>query len=150
MEEIMNTHLMNRIIVSKAGEGQLLMNGGIKLRISSPQNGGEFELFELGGPGYPSSHVHHDHDECFYIIEGSFTFTVGSVEVFAPADTVVFVPRGTPHAFKHTEGARALCFVIPAHLEGYFRELGEALAAGRLEPDVRVELAGKYDSWPVK
>ena len=44
----------------------------------------------------------------------------------------------------------ALVFVIPANLEGFFRELlGEGLAAGRSEADLRAELAGKYDSYPV-
>ncbi len=34
--------------------------------------------------------------------------------------------------------------------EGFFRELGAGLAAGRSEVDLRSELAGKYDSEPVK
>jgi hypothetical protein len=75
---------------------------------------------------------------------------VGSQEVEATADSVVYIPRGTPHAFKHSEGARALAFVIPANLEGFFRELGEGLAAGRPEAELRAALAGKYDSWPAK
>jgi quercetin dioxygenase-like cupin family protein len=94
--------------------------------------------------------VHQNHDECFYIIKGIFTFTLGTEEIGAPADSLVFVPRGTPHAFKHSEGARALAFVIPANLEGFFRELGEGLAAGRPEAELRATLAGKYDAWPVR
>jgi len=134
--------------LSKSGEGQILNMSGLKLKIGSAQTGGTLEVIELGGPGSPLPHVHRNHDECFYIIEGLFTFTLGAQEVKAPADSVVFVPRGTPHAFKHSEGARALVFVIPANLEGFFRELVQGLAAGRPEADVRASLAGKYDSWP--
>ncbi len=83
------------------------------------------------------------------MIEGLFTFILGIEEVEAPANSVVFVPRGTRHAFKQSEGARALVFVIPAGLEGFFRELGEGLAAGRSSADLRAALAGKYDSEPV-
>ncbi len=134
--------------LSKSGEGQIMVLAGLKLRVGTAQTGGAFEVVELGGSGSPSPHVHRDHDECFYIIEGVFTFTLGMEEVEAQADSVVFVPRGTPHAFKHSDGARALVFVIPANLEGFFRELGEGLAAGRPETDLRAALAGKYDSWP--
>lgn len=145
----MNSGLANRAFLCKSGEGQILVKSGLRLKVGRAQTGGAFEVVELGGPGSPLPHVHRDHDECFYIIEGIFTFTVGAEEVEASADSVVFVPRGTPHVFKHSEGARALAFVIPANLEGFFRELGEGLAAGRPEAEIRAELAGKYDSWPV-
>ena len=134
--------------LSKPGEGEILVTAGLKLKVGSAQTGGAFEVAELSGTGSPPPHVHRNHDECFYIIEGLFTFTLGAEEVEARADSVVFVPHGTPHAFKHSEGARALAFVIPANLEGFFRELGEGLAAGRSEAELRAALAGKYDSWP--
>ncbi len=145
----MATDVVLHPFLSKSGEGQILVKAGLKLRIGSAQTGGALEVVEIGGSGSPPLHIHRDHDECFYIIEGSFTFHLGAEEVQAPAGSVVFVPMGTPHAFKHSEGARALAFVIPANLEGFFRELGEGLAAGRSDADLRAGLAGKYDSWPV-
>ncbi len=140
----------NQAFLSKAGEGELLMSAGMKLRVGSAQAGGAFELFEIDGPGSPLPHVHHAHDHCFFIIKGIFTFTVGTEKLEAPADSVVFIPRGVPHVFEHGAGARAIVFVLPSQLEGFFRELGEGLDAGRSEPELRAELAGKYDSWPVK
>ncbi len=145
----MNAHMVNHWVRSEPGEGQILGKSGLRLKVGSAQTGGAFEVIEIRGPGHPMPHVHRDHDECFYVIEGLFTFTIGTQEVKASAESVVFVPRGTPHAFKHSEGARALVFVIPANLEGFFREIGEGIAAGRSEAEVRGELAGKYDSWPV-
>ncbi len=146
----MKTDLVNRAFVSQPGERKIPVKHAMRLRVGSAQNGGAFELFELAGSGVPQPHVHHDHDECFYIIEGTFTFTVGTEEIEAPAEWVVFVPRGMRHTFKHSEGARALVFVVPAQLENFFRELGEGLAAGRPEAEVRAALAGKYDAWPAK
>ncbi len=131
------------------GEGQIIGKSGLRLKVSSAQSGGALEVIELAGPGSPMPHIHHDHEECFYVIEGLFTFTLDGQEVKAPADSVVYVPRGTPHSFTHSEGARALVFVLPANLEGFFREMGEGMAAGRSEPEIRAALAGKYDSWPV-
>ncbi len=133
---------------SAPGEGQLLPTRG-RLKVSSAQSAGALEVIELG-PGSPPPHIHHAHEECFYVIEGVYEFTIGVEQFEAHAGSVVFVPRGTPHSFRRAENARALVFVTPAGLEGFFRELGEGLAAGRSEADMRAELAGKYDSQPVR
>jgi len=134
---------------SAPGEGQALPMFG-RLKISSEQSGGAFEVYEDIGPAVPPPHVHHERDECFCIDEGLYTFILGTDEVEAPAGSVVFVPRGTRHAFRRSEGARALLFVIPAGLEGFFRELGEGLMLGQSSAELRAALAGKYDSEPVK
>ncbi len=139
---------VQKSFLSKSGEGQMLGLSGLRVKVSSDQTGGVFELIELGGSGGPLPHVHREHDECFYIIEGTFTFILNGQELIAPADSVVFVPRGTPHAFKPGEGARGFVFIIPAHLEGFFRELGQGLSTGTPEAEVRATLAGKYDTWP--
>ena len=146
----MASNVVQHPFLSKSGEGEILVTAGLRLKVGSAQTGGILEVAEISGPGSPPPHVHREHDECFYIIEGMFTFTLGTEVLEAPADTVVFLPRGTPHAFTHSEGARALVFVVPANLEGFFRELGEGLAAGWSEANLRSTLAGKYDTWPVK
>lgn len=141
--------LMSGAFCSTPGEGQLLAMFG-RLKVSSAQTGGAFEVIQYEGPAVPPPHVHHEHDECFCILEGLFTFVLGAEEVAAPANSLVFIPRGTRHAFKPSPGARALLFVIPAGLEGFFRELGEGILAGRSSTDMRAALAGKYDSQPVE
>jgi mannose-6-phosphate isomerase-like protein (cupin superfamily) len=92
--------------LSKSGEGPILVMSGLRLKVRSAQTDGAFEVVELQGLGSPPAHVHQNYDECFYIIKGTYTFTLATEEVEAPADALVFVPRGTPHAFKHSEGAR--------------------------------------------
>ena len=142
----MNTDLVNRAVLSAPGEGKDL--GLLKLRLSAAQTGGALEAFEHSSTGSPPPHIHRDHDELFYIIEGSVTFTQGQEDFVASAGSLVFIPRGIRHAFKPNPGARILFFVMPAGMEGFFKEMGQGFAAGRPEPDVRAALAGKYDSWP--
>ncbi len=152
----MNSITVSHAFVSRPGEGQALPRVG-RVRVSSAQTGGTFEVIELAPPsgpeqapsGGPPPHVHHEHEECFFIVEGTFKFVLGNQEVEAPAGSVVLVPRGTRHAFKRGEGARALVFTIPAGLEGFFRELSAGINAGRSEADLRVELKGKYDTEPI-
>ncbi len=142
----MNTDLVNRAVLSAPSEGKDL--GLLKLRLSSAQTGGVLEVFEHSSQGSPLPHIHRDHDELFYILEGSVIFTSGQEDIVVSAGSLIFMPRGMRHAFKPNPGARMLFFVIPAGLEGFFKEMGEGFAARRAEPDVRAALAGKYDSWP--
>ncbi len=145
----MDTKLNNQVVLSAPGQGQTLP-AGMRFRLSSAQTGGALEVIEIEDSPVPLPHVHRSLDECFYIIEGAFTFILGKEEMEAPAGSLVFVPRGTSKTHKHSKGARALFFVMPAGLEGFFRDLGEGIRAGRSEAEVRAELAGKYDSWPAE
>ena len=138
---------MQALVIAPEEGGRLGFAGRVKL--STAQAGGAFEIIELDGAKGPLPHIHRDHEECFYVLEGLFTFVLGTEEMEAPAGSVVFVPRGTRHAFRPSQGARALVFSTPGGLlEGFLRELLEGLQAGRPEAELRSELAGKYDSWP--
>ncbi len=148
----MSTEVIRQRLISKPGEGQSLPAVG-RVRISSADTGGEFEVIELGTPpggGGPPPHIHHEHDECFYIMEGTYTFLVGNQEVQAPAGSVVLIPRGMRHGFKAADGSRALGFIIPAGIEGFFRELGAGKIAGRPDAELRSELEARYDSHPAE
>jgi quercetin dioxygenase-like cupin family protein len=84
----------------------------------------------------------------FYILDGDFSFTLGTDELEVGAGSLVFIPRGTRHGFKAGPGAGALLLTIPSGLEGFFEELGTGLAAGRSNEEMRAAPAGKYDSFP--
>jgi mannose-6-phosphate isomerase-like protein (cupin superfamily) len=113
------------------------------------QTAGSFELIEFSGAIGPPPHVHRKHDEGFFILGGSFSFVLGTEEFNVPQGSFVFIPRGTRHGFVPGAGSRALLFIVPSGLEGFFRELGEGLAAGRPSSEIRAKLAGRYDSEPV-
>jgi mannose-6-phosphate isomerase-like protein (cupin superfamily) len=152
LEVTMNSKSENHGFVCAAGDGPILPMVG-QVKVSSAQTNGVFEVTELAPrrKDGPPAHVHHEHDECFYIIEGAYKFVLGTEEMEAQAGSVVFVPRGTRHAFMQNEGGRALVFAIPGgFLEGFFRELGAGMAAGRPSAELRAELARKYDSDPLE
>jgi mannose-6-phosphate isomerase-like protein (cupin superfamily) len=56
---------------------------------------------EPGGPS-PPPHLHRQHVESFYVLEGEMTFVAGDRELRAGAGTWVQVPPGTPHTFALT------------------------------------------------
>ena len=131
------------------GQGRILPQIGT-VKASAALTSGAFEVIEYTGPATPPPHIHRLREEAFYVLAGSFTFVLGDETVDAPTGSFVFVPRGTRHGFTVRPGSRALLWVSPAGLEGFFAELGEGLEAGRSGADIRAALAGRYDSTPVR
>ena len=134
-------------LITRASEGEVLPMLGL-VKASASQTAGAFELLEYRGPIQPPPHVHREHDEAFFILEGSFTFTLGTDVFDVSAGDLVRVPRGTRHGFSATTEARALLLTVPAGLEGFFQELADGIAAGKSSEEVRAILAGRYDSYP--
>ncbi len=125
------------------------------VRARADETGGGFEVYELGVPGEdaglgagPPPHMHREHEEVFYVLDGEFEFFLGDDRAAAPTGTLVVVPRGTRHHFRGTPGSRLLVIAIPGGLAGFFQELGTGHEAGRADAEIRSALAGKYDSYP--
>ncbi len=130
----------------------------VVIRADARETGGAFDVLEIAAPvgavrdvtgDGPPPHVHREHEEAFYILDGQVTFKLGAETAVAPRGTLVVVPRGTSHAFRAEDGSRLLVFAIPGGLAGFFEELGAGLAAGGDNAEVRSLLAGKYDTHPV-
>jgi len=119
-----------------------------RLRASAADTGGSFEIIEYKGPAVPPPHIHREHDEIFYILEGKFSFVIGHANQDASAGSLVWVPRGTRHGFNVQPGSRALLVTIPAGLEGFFEELGKGLTEAKTSDEIRAKLADRYDSIP--
>lgn len=80
-------------------------------------------------------HVHPDHDETFYVIEGELLLHIDGVEFAAGPGAIAMAPRGIAHAFLVTsEQARFLAFVTPGGgVEDFMREAGDP-ASDRVAP----------------
>jgi quercetin dioxygenase-like cupin family protein len=57
----------------------------------------------------PGPHVHHEHTDAFYVLEGEMTFPLGpdGEPVRAPAGTFVAGPPNLVHTFANESGAEA-------------------------------------------
>ena len=78
--------------------------------------------------GGPPPHTQND-VELFYVLDGEVTFTVEGEEIVAKPGTSVRVEPGVIHAFKNnaTGDARMLIQTLPAGMDDYFREVGQAV-----------------------
>ena len=125
------------------GEGRAVwILGGqlLTLKITAEQTGGAYSLFEDTVPpqnGTPP-HIHHREDESFYVVEGEFEFLRDGETIRAGAGSLVYVPRGSLHAFKNVgeERGTLLLSQTPGGLhERFFEEVGEE-ATDRTTPPV--------------
>jgi mannose-6-phosphate isomerase-like protein (cupin superfamily) len=71
--------------------------------------------YEPGERG-PDAHVHHEHSDCFYVLEGEVSFDLGDRTVPAGPGTFVLVPPDVSHSFRNdgSTTARFLNFHTPS------------------------------------
>jgi quercetin dioxygenase-like cupin family protein len=97
-------------------------------------------------------HVHHTHDEYFYILEGEITAIVGDARVVLRPGDYAFGPRGVPHGYRVAESgpARLLMITGDRDFAEFVREMSEPADSDHLpppsEPDLErvVSTAARY------
>jgi mannose-6-phosphate isomerase-like protein (cupin superfamily) len=132
-----------------AGGQQLRFLGDSTMRIKLATD--EIAFYEyvapLGAVG-PPQHIHHEHDETFFVADGHFEFVLGDTTVDAPTGTFLDVPRGVAHTFRNA--GEALGTIVgtfnPGHFAGYFHELAALIEATGAAPDMATwtDLYGRY------
>lgn len=103
--------------------------GHIWVHVSGDSTGGAFGMWEgLLPPGASSPiHIHHNEDECVYVMEGTLLFVCGDQQWESGPGTWVRMPRDVPHGIKAVSETpvRFLEFFLPAGLEQLFTRLPE-------------------------
>ena len=126
------------VLARTEGESLNVIGDRQTVKVSADASDGAFVLVEsLNEPGVGiPMHIHHEEDETFYVVDGHVEFTLADGPVVADAGTTVFLPKGTPHAFRVVgDGpARMLTLLVPGRLEGLFRELA-AFPPGPPDPE---------------
>ena len=102
-----------------------------------PETGGAYAIVEATvPPGQgPPPHVHHAEDECFYVLEGTFSLLDGDRTLEGGPGSFLRVPKGRLHTFKNVgQGpGRVLLVVSPAGLDDFWVAIGTP-AADLLNP----------------
>ncbi len=132
------------ITTHEAGESIWFGGGLLTFKVTTEQSGGVLCIFEhAAGRGKRTPlHIHPDHDETCHILEGELLLHVDGVEYTAGPGTVVWIPRGTPHAFLVTsEMERSMWTVTPGEaMETFYRQAGD-VATSRTLPPAEIDIA---------
>ena len=133
-------------------DGALLTNpigGRMVAKVREGDTAGAYSVHDNtippGSPG-PRPHLHRDHEEAFYVLDGELTVEVGSRRIEAPAGSFVVIPRGVAHRPSNpgTEPTRVLLIFSPAGMGRFFEEAAERrmpLQAAPTDPALAEELA---------
>lgn len=133
------------------GDGKVLTNpigGRMVTKVRDEDTSGAYSVHDNiippGSPG-PRPHLHRNHEEAFYVLEGELTVRMGQRTITAPVGSFVVVPRGVVHQPSNpgTEPTRVLLIFSPAGMDRIFEEAAERrmpLQAVPTDPAVLGEL----------
>ncbi len=99
----------------------------------------------------PPQHRHARHDEGFYVVSGTASFTVGETTYEAPAGTLVMIPPDAPHTFANPgdEAAVILNTFTPDLYVDDFRDLRDMIADGQpLTTETTIQAMSRYATEP--
>ena len=133
-------------------DGTIALEGtvGVITKVPGTATAGVMSIVEhpVAGRALVPPHVHRDHDEWSYILEGRIGARIGDDEFVAEAGSYILKPRGIPHTFWNPadQPARILEIITPSGLEEMFARFGELGASGGLTPQTMAETAARYGS----
>ena len=125
------------------------IGGRMMVKIRDEDTTGAYSIHDNtippGSPG-PRPHIHRNHEEAFYVLEGELSVRAGARTITAPAGSFVVIPRGVVHQPSNPtpEPTRVLLIFSPAGMDGFFEEAAERrmpLQAVPTDPAILEELA---------
>jgi len=124
------------------GASQALWAAGDRMTfvLTAEDTGGGCFVMEQVVPRHvrpPGRHLHPNEDHIWYVQAGHGRFYVGDTETAAGPGSILWGPRGIPHAFSADSAElRVLVVTMPAGLEAFFLATGEpARGDGPPPPD---------------
>ncbi len=142
------------VAILKAGEGRKVSLGPIQMVVQEDgtHTRGTLGVAEFEIPPHaptPPPHIHHAHEEVFYVLEGELEFLAGTERVRAGQGTFVMVPIGAVHTFSNPteKTARFLNTFTPPQYIRYFEELSQLMQGeGAPTQQQLAELMARYDT----
>jgi mannose-6-phosphate isomerase-like protein (cupin superfamily) len=150
-------------VLLRAGEGETISDRAernVRILCGHELADVTWTRYEAGERG-PDPHIHRQHADAWYVLEGELTFGLGpegAELVRAPARTMVLVPAGVIHTFRNEGPATARFLNIHAPSMGFaesLRRQGQDFSwdafdppadGGRASSDVVVRGPGEGDS----
>jgi mannose-6-phosphate isomerase-like protein (cupin superfamily) len=122
------------------------------VKVSGAASRGAYSLIEYshrpGAPG-PPPHVHRQHEEAFFVLEGELTLAVGQDVVTVGAGQTAVVPRGQVHQpSNRSDRPVRFVFLSSPPMDEFFAELARLVTQTGGQPPASdlAELGERYDS----
>jgi len=146
-EKIMKPYHPQPIVVP-INTGKVLEFIGMTHKLTYPQTGGAYYLFEFEFELESGNrlHVHQHEDEIVHVLEGALEIRVGNQKLQAVAGGVAHLPKRIPHALYNPLKTRSRYLGIAIHggMEYFFDELSAAQETGNLDDAAHKRISQKY------
>lgn len=124
--------MSNKFVYLRAGAGEAywVMGDMFTYLVTGVESGGSFFtlIADVAPHAGPPPHIHHLEEEQFYVLDGELDFSIGDQTFQVQAGDFLHIPREQVHSFKNgPKPSRILITFSPAGIEGFFREVGEAV-----------------------
>lgn len=142
-------------VIVRAADGETVPAAGVDhlFKLTGSHTGGRFGLEEFSVPPDTMGarpHIHHGHDEYFYVLAGQLTVASDDGDVTLDPGDLAAAPRGAVHGFRNADDnhhVRALCMYTPPGYEQYFRDVHASVLAGsEPTPELLRELRSRYQT----
>jgi quercetin dioxygenase-like cupin family protein len=119
------------------------------VKVSSADTGGAFTLMEdnLKREFALGLHVHRQHAETFYILEGNVAFYIDGDWMTASPATTIHIPPGVPHAVTLPGGQTGKMLMIfqPSGFDQYLAELARMTEQDFADKQRMQQLGERFD-----
>ena len=151
---------MANVTVIPAGQGEIIGDSSDRRVEILSEHDSLHATWSRFGPGRDGAdlHIHYEHTDLFYVLEGEFTLRLGpdGVEVAAPAGTLIRVPRGIIHGFRNASDADVRFLNLHAPGVGFITYMrgirdGQPVSYDQFDPpdDGGADPAGAtFGEWP--
>jgi quercetin dioxygenase-like cupin family protein len=106
--------------------------------------------FTLKGQFSPPPHIHHQHEEVIYVLEGEMVLPFRDQTVRLGPGAAFVTPIGLPHTFSNggDDTLRFLLTISPASHLGYFLDMAKVLQGGP-DPQKMMSVMQQYGLEPI-
>ena len=102
------------------------------------------DMLEVPAGDMPPLHVHHSHDEIFYVLSGEVSFLMPGQEQRVGEGDTVRAPKGVPHVYR-VEGGQPARWIVWSEPAGFERFVAEVASHDEQTPQLLGEIAARYD-----
>jgi mannose-6-phosphate isomerase-like protein (cupin superfamily) len=146
---------MSAVIFLPPGGGRSYRIGGMQgiFKVDADEAEGRqcFSEWVLdAGDAGPPPHFHREHQEAFFVLEGTLTFRAGDRTFESPPGSFLLIPPGTVHTFSNGSEARAKCINVwlPGGFEESFAAFADAVERGeQLDPAEIARMSAESDTY---
>jgi len=125
-------------VVAQAATRPLwFIDGLARVSLDGEASDGTVDIVEVEARAgdMPPLHVHHEHDETFYVLEGEVSLHLPGRSVTLGPGEAFFAPRGVPHVYRvESTTARWMAFGTPAGFADFVREASDEPDGDGLPP----------------